>query len=214
MTHILGIREFVNIPGDQVYELPPLIRKEWPRETTDELFNQAQFVVAEDNLVLTPPLSGDSTFEHRQLGLAENLTMEYLKILRLWVWGDSINQWIRQCEITFDDNRNLQSILQGGVRLWPQVRLDHWMLTLLQDKKVTFADLPDNDPNLAYACKLIYRELPPMVYFTEDFLMLLQRHLLWSAQNAWREKIPDPRVSLPPERFTFLVYGDLSGKLD
>ena len=47
MTHILGIREFVNIPGDQVYELPPLIRKEWPRETTDELFNQAQFVVAE-----------------------------------------------------------------------------------------------------------------------------------------------------------------------
>ena len=39
--------------------------------------------------------------ERRKMDLAINLADQYLRFVTEWQWGDSILEWIRQCEITF-----------------------------------------------------------------------------------------------------------------
>ena len=40
------------------------------------------------------------------MDLALNLIDQYLAFVKHWQWGDSILEWIRQCETTFEARRN------------------------------------------------------------------------------------------------------------
>ena len=43
--------------------------------------------------------------ERRKLDLALQLTEKYRALMSHWLWGDSVLEWIRQCEITFESKR-------------------------------------------------------------------------------------------------------------
>src|SRR5690349_15995700 len=93
---------YVDIPGVSTHELPPLLVRGvpegvLPREHVVEL--ASEIVDSED--MLSQTLSADSA-EECKFNLAIQLTDQYYRLLSHWQWGDSILEWIRQCEITFD----------------------------------------------------------------------------------------------------------------
>ena len=51
------------------------------------------------------------------MDLAINLADQYLRFVTEWQWGDSILEWIRQCEITFGTRLELRNLLRPDV--WP-----------------------------------------------------------------------------------------------
>ena len=49
-------------------------------------------------------------FESRRMDLALNLVDQYLGFRQQWQWGDSILEWIRQCETTFGTRLELRNL--------------------------------------------------------------------------------------------------------
>src|SRR5581483_10516913 len=108
----MGTAIYVEIPGAGTHELPPLLVRgvpegTLPREQVVEL--ASEIVDSED--MLSENLSADSA-EECKLNLAINLADQYFHLLSHWQWGDSILEWIRQCEITFDSHDALRGLLK------------------------------------------------------------------------------------------------------
>src|ERR1043166_528459 len=94
-------RTYIQIPGTKTHELPPLlVRSTAESPDLDNVLNQASDIVESEDMV--PDLSASLEAEQRKYDLAVNLTEQYLRLLAHWQWGDSILEWIRQCEITFE----------------------------------------------------------------------------------------------------------------
>ncbi len=113
----MGEAIYVDIPGVSTHELPPLLVRGvpegiLPREQVVEL--ATEIVDSED--MLSDDLSAESA-EECKLNLAIHLTDQYFRLLSHWQWGDSILEWIRQCEITFESQDLLRGLLKKD--LWP-----------------------------------------------------------------------------------------------
>jgi len=67
------------------------------------------------------------------MDLAINLIDQYLAFVQHWQWGDSILEWIRQCETTFGARIDLRNLLKAD--LWPHAGRSSFV-TLLEDKSV------------------------------------------------------------------------------
>src|SRR5579884_3988726 len=100
---IVGDRKFVELPGDRTHELPPLLVRTSPQvRRLDRVVNMANDLIdAEDMLLNAAPEGFDTETDRRKMDLAINLADQYLRFVTEWQWGDSILEWIRQCEITF-----------------------------------------------------------------------------------------------------------------
>src|ERR1035438_3497643 len=61
--------------------------------------------------------AGEEILEQRRLDLALQLTEQYKGLMSHWFWGDSVIEWIRQCEITFESEGVLRKLLHADV--WP-----------------------------------------------------------------------------------------------
>ena len=59
----------------------------------------------------------EEVLEQRKLDLAVQLTEQYKGLMSHWSWGDSVLEWIRQCEITFESEGTLRKLLHPDV--WP-----------------------------------------------------------------------------------------------
>jgi hypothetical protein len=137
--------------------------------------------------------------ERRRMDLAINLVEQYMGLVTHWQWGDSILEWIRQCETQFQFTSDLRNILQPD--LWPHASRCSFV-TLLSDKAVR----PDRvDLEKAVGMRLTFREPPPIKCFSNQFLFYLNSTLATTAYTTWSHMAPDPIASLPPERFTFQV---------
>src|SRR5438874_9207093 len=101
--------EYVKVPGSVTHELPPLLVSgisEGARRD-DLLSRAAQIIESEDMIADADP----GIIDERKLDLALNLTDQYFGLLQHWAWGDSVFEWIRQCEITFQATSALRDLL-------------------------------------------------------------------------------------------------------
>src|SRR5689334_11987880 len=103
---------YIEIPGIKTHELPPLLVNPGTEPTADL---RSVMVEAEEMLALTD--ADDEIVEQRKFDLACQLTERYRGMLAHWSWGDSILDWVRQCEITFENETTLRELLHPDV--WP-----------------------------------------------------------------------------------------------
>lgn len=202
---MIGDRKYVNVPGDQVHELPPLLLKETRgAQALDGVVVRAESMVETDWLILENPAAvggGAAAIEARRLGLAVNLAEQYVQFLSHWTWGESIMEWIRQCETTFQAKPSLRGLLKPDV--WPHAGRSSFV-TLLEDKRVPHDGV---DLENAMGFRLTFRQPPPIQFFSDKFLFFLNSSMASSAYRTWAEASGDDPASLPPERFRFFVSG-------
>ena len=204
----LGNRRFVEVPGTRTHELPPLLVRMSPDvKRLDKVMNMASNLVEQEDMI--PVASVDPPGEHweavqteldrRRMDLAVNLVEQYVKLVEHWQWGDSILEWIRQCEITFGARLELRNLLSADI--WPHAGRSSFVL-LLEDKAVKTGGVALEK---AVGMRLTFRQPPPLKCFSDQFLIYLNSPVANSAYRTWAGMSKAPVSSLPPERFHFDV---------
>jgi hypothetical protein len=208
---ILGDRKFLEVDGTKTHELPPLlVRATRHLRRLDRIMEMAQELVEqEDILPLTPaPFESALDRERRKMDLAVNLVEQYLALIQHWQWGDSVVEWIRQCETTFDSRLELRKLLNADV--WPHANRSSFVL-LLEDKHVETGGVALKK---AVGMRLTFRQPPPLRFFSDQFLFYLNGTVASTAYQTWAGLTGKPVGSLPPERFNFQVVDIGSTSLD
>ncbi|MBZ2183421.1 MAG: hypothetical protein K7J46_01835 [Bryobacter sp.] len=198
---ILGERKFVEIPGNRTHELPPLLVRSTPVKRLDKMVSMAEDILSSEDLLSTLPLLDpriELEFERRRMDLALNLVDQYQTFMHTWAWGDSILEWIKQCETTFESRPDLRPLLKADV--WPHAGRKSFVV-LLEDKARHLTINPEG----ALGLRLTFRQPPPISCFSDQFLFYLNGSLAQSAFRTWAGMNPDPVSDLPPERFRFDV---------
>jgi len=200
---IIGNRKFVEIPGSDTHELPPLLVRTAPEvNRLDRVMRMANELIESEEMI--PHLAIDdvvdpNAVERRKMDLAVNLVEQYLQFISHWQWGDGITEWIRQCETTFETRTQLRRLLRPDV--WPHAGRSSFV-TLLSDKAVSPAGVTLQG---AVGLRLTFRQPPPISCFSNQFLFYLNNSVATTAYETWARMSPDPVSSLPPERFSFQV---------
>src|SRR6185312_3604935 len=102
LMDILGDRKFVEVPGGKTHELPPLLVQTSPRvKRLDRVMGMAENIIDSEDLIPAPADDAGlgREVDRRRMDLAINLVDKYLTFISHWQWGDSVVEWIRQCEI-------------------------------------------------------------------------------------------------------------------
>ncbi len=200
---IVGDRKFVEVPGGKTHDLPPLLVKTLPGvKRLDKMMGIAAEIIEQEDMVpvLAEPLPGtDDLLERRRMDLALNLVDQYLGVLTHWHWGDSVLEWIRQCEITFGARLELRNLLRSDI--WPHAGRSSFVM-LLGDKDVK---TPGVNLEKAVGLRLAFRQMPPIRCCSDQFLFYLNNCVAQSAYHTWLHMTPNPISSLPPERFQFEI---------
>jgi hypothetical protein len=186
---------YIEIPGTGTHELPPLLVHAAAEPIPDL---NGVMVEAEDMLG-----SNDATEEviaQRKMDLALQLAEQYKGLTSHWFWGDSVLEWIRQCEITFESEGALRKLLHPDV--WPHASRASFV-TLLREKGVPANGLVGLEK--AVGLRLTFRQPPPIDCCTSQFLFYLNSPMADSAFHAWSHLVPQNTSLLPPERFHFDV---------
>lgn len=189
---------YIEIPGSQTHELPPLLVRgagDLPGQETTEL---ASVLVEAEEMLADSDADAD-TIERRKFDLAVKLTEQYRGLLSYWSWGDSVLEWIRQCEITFESREALRQLLHPDV--WPHASRASFV-TLLAEKHV-----PTRGVALerAVGLRLTFRQPPPIDCCSNQFLFYLNSSVADSAYQTWSRLVPQASALFPPERFHFDV---------
>jgi hypothetical protein len=190
-------RAYIQIPGSKTHELPPLLVRSTP-ENTDlgTVMNMATGLVESEEML--PDTEDAPQTERRKYDLALNLTEQYLRLLAHWQWGDSILEWIRQCEITFETEATLRNLLHPDV--WPHASRSSFVALLL-DKDVHAPVVLEN----AVGLRLTFRQPPPIDCFSNQFLFYLNSTVAGTAYQTWAHLSYQSPSLLPPERFHFEI---------
>jgi hypothetical protein len=200
---IVGDRKFVEVPGGKTHDLPPLLVKTVPDvKRLDKMMGIAAEIIEQEDMVpqLAASLPGtDDLLERRKMDLALNLVDQYLGVLNHWHWGDSVLEWIRQCEITFGARLELRNLLRSDI--WPHAGRSSF-IKLLGDKAVK---TPGVSLEKAVGLRLAFRQMPPIRCCSDQFLFYLNNSVAQSAYQTWFDMTPNPISSLPPERFQFEI---------
>src|SRR5215470_10908354 len=183
---------YIEIPGNGMHELPPLL-VHTAAEPVPDL--DGIMVEAEDMLGVND--ASQDILEQRKLDLALQLTEQYKGLVSHWFWGDSVLEWIRQCEITFESEDTLRKLLHPDV--WTHASRASFV-TLLMDKHVPTQGVPLDK---AVGLRLIFREPSPIRCLSNQFLFYLNSTIADSAYHTWSHMIPDEPVLFPPDRFHF-----------
>ena len=191
-------RTYIEVPGAGMHELPPLLVRSVPEDASREEFfhRAAEMIESEDMIESASP----DDMDQRKLDLALNLTDEYLRVLLHWAWGDSVLEWIRQCEITFDATSALRHLLSPDV--WPHAARSSFV-ELLVDKRVPTHGVAIDR---AVGMRLTFRQPPPIDCCSDQFLFFLNSRLAGTAYETWARLSPDSTAHLPPNRFHFEVH--------
>ena len=200
---IVGERKFVEVPGGKTHELPPLLISASPRrKRLDRIVNRAAEIIDSEDMIPLPDLPVadlDLDLSRRKMDLAINLAEQYLTLVSHWEWGDSVLEWIRQCEITFGCRLELRNLLRTDV--WPHAGRSSFV-QLLEDKAV---DTDGVSLEEAVGLRLAFRQPPPISCCSNQFLFYLNTTVSTSAFETWAHMSPAPISCLPPERFEIQV---------
>jgi len=191
-------RRYIEIPGSKTHELPPLLvhRADYVQPQEGDL---ASTMLGEAEDMLPASDAGADLIEQRRFELALQLTEHYKGLLSHWLWGDSILEWIRQCEITFECEDTLRALLHPDV--WPHASRASFV-SLLVEK-----DVPTHGVALerAVGLRLTFRQPPPIDCFSSQFLFYLNSTVADTAYQTWSRLVQDATTLLPPDRFHFEV---------
>ena len=188
-------REYVSIPGYKMHQLPPLLVR---RVSEGAQVDMASAI--EEAGEMLPELDvEESLLERRKFDLAVTLAEQYRGLIAHWQWGESIVEWIRQCEITFQSESALRNLLHPDV--WPHAGRSSFV-TLLADKRVSTPGVALED---AVGLRLTFRQPPPIDCCTSEFLFCLNASIGGSAYQAWARMGACAPALLPPDRFHFDV---------
>jgi len=131
-------RQFLEIPGLSIYELPPLLMHASTHiKRLNKTLEMAGTIVESEDLESAARAKvTDATFAFagttsNKMHLALDLVEEYMKLLHKWRCGRDILHWISQCEITFENLADLRQALR--TQLWPHSARSSFV-TLLGDK--------------------------------------------------------------------------------
>ena len=200
---IVGDRKYVEVAGGKTHGLPPLLVKTVPDvHRLDKLMQIASQIIDQEDMI--PTLTADTLVENeqverRKMDLAINLVDRYMGLLSHWHWGDSVLEWIRQCEITFGARQELRTLLRGDI--WPHAGRSSFV-QLLEDKEIKPEGVSLGN---AVGLRLAFRQMPPIRCCSDQFLLYLNTSVAQSAYRTWFDMTPSPISSLPPERFEFEV---------
>ena len=206
---ILGDRKFVEIPGSQTHELPPLLVRTAPGvRRRDRVMDVASGLIDQEDMIPLPAVEvpevdrrrAQMDLERRRMDLAVNLVEQYLGFVQQWQWGDGILEWIRQCETTFGTRLELRNLLRADV--WPHAGRSSFVV-LLEDKAVASGGI---EIEKAVGMRLTFRQPPPLKCFSDQFLFYLNSSVASTAYQTWAAMSVTPISSLPPERFHFEVF--------
>jgi hypothetical protein len=191
-------QRYIAIPGSKTHELPPLLvhtAEHGPAESVTDLGS----MMKEAEEMLAASGEDERLQEQRKLDLALQLAEHYKALMSHWQWGDSVLEWIRQCEITFECQDGLRNLLHPNV--WPHASRASFV-TLLREKEV-----PTRGVALerAVGLRLTFRQPPPIDCFSNQFLLYLNSTVADSAYQTWSHLVPAQLTLLPPERFHFEV---------
>ncbi len=193
-------RRYVQIPGSGTHELPPLLVRGVPEgtEAREDIVERATEIVETEDM-LADSLVSERLLEQRRLDLALHLTDQYLGLLTHWQWGDSILEWIRQCEITFESQAALRNLLHHDV--WPHAGRSSFV-DLLMHKEI-----PTHGVGVkkAVGMRLTFRQPPPIACFSNQFLFYLNSSVAGTAYQTWAHLNVDTPSQFPPDRFHFEV---------
>ena len=192
-----GDREYINIPGDKTHELPPLLVR---RAFDSPPLDMASAILEAEEMLPEVDVE-ESLLERRKMDLALTLAEQYRGLIAHWQWGESIVEWIRQCEITFQAESVLRNLLHPDV--WPHAGRSSFVI-LLGDKHVA---APGVALEQAVGLRLTFRQPPPIDCCTSEFLFCLNSSIAGSAYQAWAGMGAGMPALLPPDRFHFDVYG-------
>jgi hypothetical protein len=193
-------RRYVDIPGSGTHELPPLLVHGAQEGTPlSEVVDMAASIVEAEDMLGEDFAAAPELIEQRKYDLAVNLAEQYRGLVSHWSWGDSILEWIRQCEITFEGKDVLRSLLHPDV--WPHASRSSFV-TLLVDKHVSTRGLVLEK---AVGLRLTFRQPPPIDCFSNQFLFYLNSPVADSAYQVWAHLSAKPPALLPPDRFHFQV---------
>jgi len=187
--------KYIQIPGSRTHELPPLLvhsaTEHAPAEDMDSVLGEAEYMLGVSD-------ASPDVLDQRRFELALQLKEQYKGLLSHWLWCDSILEWIRQCEITFECEDTLRQLLHPDV--WPHASRASFV-TLLMEK-----DVPTHGVALqkAVGLRLIFRE-PSIRCFSNQFLFYLHPIVADTAYSSWSHLTPEIPSLLPPERFHFYV---------
>ena len=189
---------YIEIPGSKTHELPPLLVHP-PAEHSPEEQSEIESVMLEAEDMLGVSDADPDIIEQRKFDLALKLTEQYKGLLSHWSWGDSVLEWIRQCEITFECEETLRKLLHPDV--WPHASRASFV-TLLMEKGV-----PTQGVALerAVGLRLTFRQPPPIDCFSNQFLFYLNSTVANTAYQTWSQLVPQSPSLFPPERFHFEV---------
>jgi len=193
-------RHYIEVPGNRTHELPPLlIHGEGAANAThvEDVLDLAEDIVEAEDMILP---ADEGVVEQRKHDLALQLVERYFGLVAHWQWGDSILEWIRQCEITFGAEETLRKLLHPD--LWPHASRSSFV-TLLADKAVPMRGV---GLEKAVGLRLTFRQPPPIDCFSNQFLFYLNSTVADSAYQTWAHMTTEAQVCLPPERFHFQVH--------
>jgi hypothetical protein len=193
---------YIEIPGCKTHELPPLLVHGAEHQSDREQSELASVMLeAEDMLGASdaPP----EVLERRKFELALKLTEQYHGLKAHWLWGDSVLEWIRQCEITFECEDTLRKLLHPDV--WPHASRASFVALLMEKHVQTHGVALER----AVGLRLTFRQPPPIDCFSNQFLFYLNSTVADTAYQTWSHLTPFASAMFPPERFHFEVL-DLS----
>jgi hypothetical protein len=196
----MGERIYLEIPGSGTHQLPPLLIR---RVVSDDISLESivELVDAEE---MIPPATLDRErpehVEQLRYDLATQIALQYRGLVEHWHWGDSVLEWIRQCEITFEASSVLRRFLHPDV--WPNANRSSFV-ELLREKEV-----PTGGVGVEHAVglRLTFRQPPPIDCCTNQFLFFLNSPVADSAYHAWAHLNTETPANLPPDRFAFEVH--------
>ena len=189
---------YIQIPGRQTHELPPLVVRLTEHAAGDERPYLDSVMLEAEEMLATSDVDR-AVAEQRKFDLAVQLANRYKALLAHWQMGDSVLEWIRQCEITFESVEALRNLLHPDV--WPHASRASFV-TLLRDKEVPTQGVPLEQ---AVGLRLTFRQPPPIDCFSNQFLLFLNSSVADTAYQTWSHLVPDELVLFPPERFHFEV---------
>jgi hypothetical protein len=185
---------YILIPGNKTHELPPLLVHPATEPAPD-----LNSVMVEAEEMLAPTDAAEEVVEQRKFDLACQLTERYRGLLSHWFWGDSILDWIRQCEITFESEETLRKFLHPDV--WPHASRASFV-ELLREKALPIGGVTLEK---AVGLRLTFRQPPPIDCFSSQFLFFLDSTVADTAYHTWSHLAAFAPALLPPHRFHFDV---------
>lgn len=191
--------KYIDIPGSRTHELPPLLIHSTFEYAPAEGSLDLTSVMPEAEEMLAPIDAGLAELEQRRFDLALQLAEQYKGLVSHWAWGDSVLEWIRQCEITFEGEDTLRKLLHPDV--WPHASRASFV-TLLVEKSI-----PTQGVALerAVGMRLTFRQPPPIDCVSSQFLFYLNSTIADAAYQTWAHLVPQAEGLFPPERFHFDV---------